>query len=73
MYVLIELKYYYLMFNILSIDENAQCALGHRLRVLGILLFICQETDVAAHVERPGLRGLHRPSNPFRLSPAVHA
>jgi len=32
----------------------------------GILSFICQETNVAAHVEHPGLRGLHRPSNPFR-------
>jgi len=41
-------------------------ALDHQPYVFGILSFICQEANVAAHVEHPGLRGLHRPSNPFR-------
>jgi len=58
----LKFLYTFLLFYL----SRTPSALDHRSHVLGILLFICQETDVAAHVEHPGLRGLHRPSNPFR-------
>jgi len=62
----INLKCCYIKFLEFYLSMKTPSALDHQPHVLGILSFICQEADVAAHVEHPGLRGLHRPSNPFR-------